>query len=175
MCARRKWERDGHARSMCSFLRVPSPAAHPMQRRPDGTKRSGHLWVRHSQPVGPSGRATQEQESRPKGPGPSGVEARAVTASPGTRETPAMLEAGLLAASTSVRSRMTGHSLVDAVPGGQKYRQPPRYQWRRPSPASLVFLSGRLVLLPLQAERRKRGESIVACREGGKASTNTGR
>ena len=43
------------------------------------------------------------------------------------------------------------------------------------SPASLVFLSGRLVLLPLQAERRKRCESTVACREGGKASTNTGK
>ena len=54
-----------------------------------------------------------------------------------------MLEAGLLAAGTSVRS--------------------------------LVFLSGRLVLLPLQAERKKGRESTVACREGGKASTTTGR
>ena len=36
---------------------------------------------------------------------------------------------------------------------------------------SLVFLSGRLVLLHWQAERRKRRESTVTCREGGKAST----
>ena len=45
------------------------------------------------------------------------------------------------------------------------------------SPASLVFLSGRLVQLHLQADHRKRRASITACREGGKAKvkTNTGR
>ena len=40
MSARRDWDGNGHAGSMRSFLRVPSQAAHPMQRRPDGTKRS---------------------------------------------------------------------------------------------------------------------------------------
>ena len=119
-----------HARLLSSFLRVPSPAAHPMQhpmqRRPGGTKPSRHVWLRHSQPGGPSGRSPSGTKSRPKGPGPSGVEAWAVAVSLGTQETPAMLEA---AAGTSVRS--------------------------------LVFMSGRLVQMHLQAERRKRRESTA--------------
>ena len=43
-------ERGGHARSMTSFPRVLSRAAHPMKRRPDDTKHSRHVLAA-SQPT----------------------------------------------------------------------------------------------------------------------------
>ena len=52
---------DGHARSMSFAPRGPVRAAHPTQQRPDGTKRSRHVKLRRSRPVGPSGQAPQKQ------------------------------------------------------------------------------------------------------------------
>ena len=56
MFARREWERDDCARSLNSALRVLlCRAAHPMQRRPDGTKHLRHVQLHDSVvTVGPS-------------------------------------------------------------------------------------------------------------------------
>ena len=103
MFTRREWESEGHARSMCTLLRAPSEAAHPMQPRPDGTKRSRHVQLRHSRPFQcrdfrVAARCTEEKFTAALVPS---VEAWAVIVSPGTQETLAMLKAILLAASTS--------------------------------------------------------------------------
>ena len=114
--ARREWESGGPAPLTSSFLRVPSQAAHPTRRRPDGTKRSRHVTASQSTHHS-EWSSTSETKPRPRRSGRSGVdliskekftaalipivEARDVTVSPRTPETLAMPKAELLAASTS--------------------------------------------------------------------------
>ena len=73
MSARKERERGGHAPSMSSFLRVPSQAAHPTQ-RPEGTKHSRRVWLRHSQPISLSGQVPQKLKNFDRGSRRSGVD-----------------------------------------------------------------------------------------------------
>ena len=84
-----------------------------MQRRPDGTKHSRHVQLRHSRPFQKSRRVSSNEGIQDVGASTRrakekliavivlGVAAWAVPVSPGTRGTPAMLEAVLLAARKS--------------------------------------------------------------------------
>ena len=102
--ARREWETGGSARSMSSFPRVLSQAAHPTRRRPDGTK---HSSASETQPrlrrsgrsvVDPvHGRETHRSRSECRGAGCDCFD--------GTQETPVVGREH-----ERVRRRMTGRS-----------------------------------------------------------------
>ena len=117
----------GHASSMSSAQRVLNRAAHPMQRRPDGTKLSRHVWPRHSRPVGNRDVSVRTKGSRRWGVDPTRERESHRCHRSGCRSVgrPCFVghsrdvrDAGSSPVGRKnerVRSRMTGQSMVDAV------------------------------------------------------------
>ena len=138
MFARGEWEGDGRPDELCSGSSASSTSDATTARWYEAckTRVAASQSTRRSEWSSPS-----ETKPRPRGSGRSGadpthegitaafvpsVEAWAVTFLPRTQETPAMLKAGMLAASTQrVRGRMAGQCptagkrLVDSVTGDQ--------------------------------------------------------
>ena len=175
MFARGEWEGDGRPDELCSGSSDSSTSDATTARWHEAckTRVAASQSTRRSEWSSPS-----ETKPRPRGSGRSGadpthegitaafvpsVEAWAVTLLPKTQETPAMLKAGMLAASTSASAGEWQASAQRQVSAWLTLSQATKVPAAisKPtstsvSPASLVFLGGRLVQMHLQAEHRKR-------------------
>ena len=199
MLARREWERDDHARSASSVLRVLSRAAQPMQRRLDGTKLSDKCSIDTTDACSlcppapmfeplrntPSTKGTWTFGCRPTHEGEIHCCLCSECRSAG-RHCFAWHSRDVRDAGGSLVSRehervcrrvtgqcpTTGQRLFDAVTGDQRSDSHLDTNIDVRAPVSLVFLGGRLVQLHLQAEHRK-GHAMAPYRECGMAGRRT--